>query len=178
MAAVCEAEFIDSVRRTCKGFQLGAEYVNPSIEVDVSYRSSPDDLLFHDHAWGTETAARSIERGADVVFAIGDDTAEAALETAADRGALIIGAETDLYKDLPELQAALVTSAVLDIHGSLLAVLQDTSEGHFRSGQHWGKVSLAPFHEFAGRLPATIFAQLDKITEELQAGAIRLDAAK
>jgi len=178
VAAVCEVEFIDSVRRTCAGFRSGAVYVNPAIEVDVSYRSGSDELLFRDHDWGTATAALSIDRGADVVFAVGEDTADAALEAAAKRGALVIGAETDQYSDLPELGAALVTSAILDIRGGLLALMQETVDGRFRAGQHWGEVGLAPFHDFAARLAPAVESRLGKISDDLQAGVIPLDAAQ
>jgi basic membrane protein A len=175
VAAVCEVEFIDSVRRTCAGFRSGAVYVNPAIEVDVIYRSGPAELLFRDRDWGTATAALSIDRGADVVFAVGEDTADAALEAAAKRGTLVIGAETDQYSDLPELGAALVTSAILDIRGGLFALLQETVDGQFRAGPHWGEVGLAPFHDFASRLPPEVLRRLAAITDDLQTGAIRVD---
>jgi basic membrane protein A len=178
VAAVCEVEFIDSVRATCEGFRSGAVYVNPAIEVDVAYRSGAEELLFRDHKWGMETAALSVDRGADVVFAVGEDTADAALEAAAKLGATVIGAETDRYTDLPELGAALATSATLDIRGGLLALLQEAVEGRFRAGLHWGEVGLAPFHDFVGRLPPTVQGRLVKITEDLQAGVIRLDPAQ
>lgn len=177
VAAVCEAEFIDSVRRTCAGFRNGAVHVNPSIQVDVSYRSGSEELLFRDHEWGAATASLSIDRGADVVFAVGKETADAALQAAAQRGAMVIGAETDRYDALPEVGPALVTSAILDIRGGLLVLLQETVEGRFRAGQHWGQVDLAPFHDFAGNLPAEAETKLTEIIEDLQAGAIHLDSA-
>jgi basic membrane protein A len=177
VAAVCEVEFIDSIHRTCGGFRLGAVYVNPAIKVDVSYRSGPEELLFLDRTWGMETATLSVERGADVVFAVGEETAAAALEAAADRGVMVIGAETDQYMHMPELRAALVASATLDIRGGLIAMLQETVEGRFRAGQHWGEVHLVSFREFDSRLPPADRIRLTEITEDLRAGAIRVDAA-
>jgi basic membrane protein A len=177
VAAVCEVEFIDSVRRTCEGFRSGAVYANPAIEVAVSYRSGPEELLFRDHKWGSETATLSVERGADVVFSVGEETAAAALEAAAKRGAMVIGAETDLHSDLPELGEALVTSAILDIRAGLLAMLQETVEGRFRAGQHWGEVGLVSHRDFDGRLPPAARIKLTEITEDLLAGEIRIDPA-
>jgi basic membrane lipoprotein Med (substrate-binding protein (PBP1-ABC) superfamily) len=152
--------------------------VNLAIQVDVSYRSGPEELLFRDHDWGTATAVLSIDRGADVVFAVGEDTADAALKAAARRGAMVIGAETDQYSDLPEVGEALVTSAILDIRSGLLALLQETVEGRFRAGPHWGEVGLAPFHDSAGSLPPTVQGRLVEITDDLQAGVIRLDPSQ
>jgi basic membrane protein A len=178
VAAVCEMEFIDSVRRTCDGFRSGAIYANPAIEVDLSYRSGPEELLFRDHKWGTETASLSVERGADVVFAVGEETAAAALEAAAQRGAIVIGAETDMYSHLPELGTALGTSAILDVRGGLLAMLQDMVEGRFRPGQNWGDVGLVSFRDFDGQLPPAARIRLTEITEDLLAGAILVEAAR
>jgi basic membrane protein A len=175
VAAVCEVQFIESVRRTCDGFRRGAIYVNPAIQVDLSYRSGPEELLFRDLDWGTETAALSVDRGADVVFAVGEETANAAMEAAALRGALVIGAEFDRHAQLPEVGGALVTSAVLDVRGGLLAILQETVEGHFRAEQHWGEVGLAPFRDFARRLPSEVLRRLAEITDDLQAGVIRIE---
>ena len=174
-AAVCEVEFIDAVRRACDGFRRGAEYAHPAIDVEVSFRSGPEELLFRDPEWGTAAAALRIDRGADVVFAIGEGTAEAALKAAAKRGALVIGAETDQYRQLPELGTALVTSAILDVRGALLALVQETVEGRFRAGRHWGEVGLAPFHEFSGRLPATVQSRLAEITNDIRLDVIHLD---
>jgi basic membrane protein A len=178
VAAVCEVEFIDSIRRTCDGFRNGAVYVNPAIEVDVSYRSGPEELLFRDQDWGKATAAMSIDQGADVIFAVGEDTAAAALEAAAKRGAMVIGAETDQFSDLPGVGEALVTSATLDIRGGLLALVQEIVEGRFRAGQHWGDVGLAPFHNIADSLAPTVQSRLADIAGDLRAGVIRLDAAQ
>jgi len=178
VAAVCEAEFIDSVRRTCDGFPKGAEYVNPGVRVEITHRSGSDELIFHDRAWGADAASDVIDRGADVVFAIGEETADAALDAAAERGVTVIGAETDQFQDLPAARAALVTSAILEVRGGLLQLVRDTVEGQFNSGRHWGEVGLAPFHDFAGRLPPGAFSRLAEITDDLRAGVLRFDASE
>ena len=37
IAAICEAKFIDAVRRYCDGFKAGVQYINPKISIDVVY---------------------------------------------------------------------------------------------------------------------------------------------
>lgn len=176
VAAVCEAEFIDSVRRTCDGFRQGARHANPEIQAEVSYRTGAAELIFRDRTWGAETAGLSIDRGADVVFSIGEETADAALIAAAERGVLVIGSETDQYHDLPEVRTALVTSAILDIRGGLQTLLEEAVEGRLRAGTHWGEIGLAPFREFAARLPPGAMGRLMEMADQLRTGAIRLES--
>ncbi|MGE5074162.1 MAG: BMP family ABC transporter substrate-binding protein, partial [Anaerolineae bacterium] len=105
VAAVCEANFIDPIRRYCDGFQAGARYARPKINATVTYREGPSESLFNDPEWGRATALQQVANGADVVFATGGRTADAALEAAAADGAYVIGAETDLYYDLPDVRS-------------------------------------------------------------------------
>jgi basic membrane protein A len=83
VGAVCEAKFIDAMRRYCDGFRAGARYINPQIHVIVSYRENSTNDLFNNPVWGQTTALQEVEEGADVLFAAGGDTADAALEAAA-----------------------------------------------------------------------------------------------
>src|SRR5574341_845833 len=93
VAAVCEAKFVDAMRRYCDGFQAGARYVKPEVHVDVIYREGATEDLFNDPDWGRTTAVQLVDQGADVLFAAGGETADAALKAASDEGAYVIGSE-------------------------------------------------------------------------------------
>ena len=178
VAAVCEADFIDSIHRYCEGFQAGARYVDPEIRVAVTYRSGPQELLFRDGEWGRAAAIQELAEGADVVFAVGEETAEAALAAAATGGALVIGAETDVYAGLPEIRPQLVTSATLDFRSGLLTLLRETVEGRFPAGDYQGRVGLAPFHDFEARMAPDSMKKLQGIAADLESGAIHIDISR
>ena len=172
VAAVCESDYIDSVWRYCEGFADGVRKTEPDVQVDVAYRSGSPELLFRDLEWGRSTAIRQIEQGADVVFAVGEATAEAALVTAADRGALVIGADADLYADVPEIRPQLLTSAVLNVRLALLDLLRNEAQGQIRAGDYLGSVSLGPFHDLEHRISPETVTKLGEITVAVQSGSI------
>jgi basic membrane protein A and related proteins len=45
IAAICEAKFIDAMRRYCDGIKAGAQYINPKTNIDVVYRTGPNQNL-------------------------------------------------------------------------------------------------------------------------------------
>jgi basic membrane protein A len=175
VAAICESAFIDSSRRFCEGFRAGATHVAPAIRVVVEYRSGPEELLFRDVAWGRATARQQVDEGADVLFAVGERTATAALLEAARQGVWVIAAETDLYEQVPEIRSRLLTSAILEIRRGLLAVLRQVASGQTPTHQHWGEVDLAPWHEFEGRLPPGVPAKLEELGRDLITGDLVID---
>ena len=177
VAAVCEAEFIDAIRRSCEGFRAGAAYVDSTVAVEVTYRSGSQELLFHDVEWARAATLLALDGGADVVFAVGEETAEAALATAAGRGALVIGAETDQYAHSPEIRTQLATSAVLDVRSAVRSILEETIAGRFPAGENWGRVGLAPLHDLEGRIPPHAVTMLQTIANDLEAGVIDIGTA-
>ena len=175
VAAVCEASFIDSIRRYCEGFRAGAFYGNPAVQVTVVYRDGPTELLFHDLDWGRESALKMLHEGADVLFAAGGETADAALQAAAENGALVIGTETDAYTRLEHVRPRLLTSAVNDVRPGVRALLEAARQGKLPAGEYFGQVGLAPFHELGSRIPAEAVSRLDEIRASIEAGEISLE---
>lgn len=160
VAAVCEADFIESVKRYCEGFGAGAKYADPAVDVVIEYRSGPAELLFRDSEWGSATAARLVKDGADVVFAVGETTATSALIAAANNEADVIGAETDLYEQMPEIREKLLTSALLNVRDAVVITLGEPGRADTSEGIIWGTVGLADFREHAANLGQGAQAQL------------------
>ena len=163
LAAVCEAKFIDAMRRYCDGFQAGAHYARPEVHIDVTYREGSTEDLFNDPDWGRKTALRLVDNGADVLFAAGGGTADAALEAAAGEGAYVIGSETDVYLRLADIRPRLVSSAINEVRSGVRELLRSAKKGQFPSGDFFGQVSLAPFHEFEGQIPPATLERLQEI---------------
>ena len=173
VAALCEAKFIDPMRRYCDGFQAGVKYIDPSVNVNVSYREGPQEKLFDDVDWGQTAAMRVVHQGADVVFAAGGGTADAALETAAQQRVIVIGAETDAYKRTTDLRPWLITSAINDIHAGIRELIGLTRDGKFPSGNYFGQSRLAPFHEFENQIPPGSKDRLNQIIKGIEDGSIK-----
>ncbi len=172
IAALCEAKFIDSMRRYCDGFQAGAKYFNPEVNVTVSYREGSQEKLFNDPDWGRTAALRVVSEGADVLFAAGGGTADAALDAAAQQGAYVIGAETDLYMRLINVRPMLVTSAINDIRSGVNESMRLTRSGQFPSGNFFGRSLLAPFHEWERQIPQSTRDRLMLIEKGLTNGSV------
>jgi basic membrane protein A len=163
------------MRRYCDGFREGSAYVDEAVLTEVAYRSGSTELLFHDKEWGRAAAINLLDRGADVVFAAGEETADAALTEAARHGALVIGAESDIYDRLPEVRPHLVTSAVSDVRSGVLELLRLASQDRFPTGEFFWGVGLAPFHEMEGRIAPQTLTQIQEISDALKDGSIHLE---
>jgi basic membrane protein A len=172
VAAVCESRFIDYIERYCEGFAAGAKFVNEETEADIVYHDGPDESLFHDTAWGTAMAAQVVEDGADVVFAVGETTAQAALIEAAKRGALVIGAQVDLIEENPEIRESLVTSAIVKVREGLALLILERVTRQLGPGPYPGQMGLAPFHAYEGRLAPGLAAELLRIEADLRSGSL------
>ena len=167
IAAVCDARFIDPIRRYCDGFQAGARYVTPRINATVDYREGSTEALFNDPEWGRDTAFKEVNAGADVLFAAGGNTATAALQAAASNGIFVIGSETDLYPDLPGIRPLLLTSATNDIRSGVLELLRMARRKALPSGDYIGDAKLAPWHALDRRIPTDVKQELQKINLDL-----------
>ena len=167
VAAICEEKFIDPMRRYCDGFKEGVRFINPKIKTDVMYRDGASENLFNDPVWANAAAQQVVDNGADVVFAAGGSTADAALKTAAGQGAAVIGAETDNYARLTKIRPQLVTSSLNDIRSGVHDLMRLVRSGQFPSGEFFGQVELAPFHEWENQISQTVRDRLLEIENGL-----------
>ena len=172
VAAVCEARFIDYVERYCEGFAAGADFIDPQVETAVVYRGGPEESLFQDAEWGEATAARAIDDGADVVFAVGEATARGALLQAARQGALVIAAQSDAYDETPQIRDQLVTSAIVQVREELGSLISQHLRGQLPDASYLGNMGLTPFRDDHGRLPAGLEAELVEIEGRLNGGTL------
>ena len=100
------------------GFEFGAKFINPDIEIDVTYLTEfPDFAGFSDPAKGKEAALAQYEGGADIVYhAAGGSGAgvfEAAKETSEATGTKVwaIGVDSDQFLTAgEEVQEYILTS--------------------------------------------------------------------
>ncbi|NNF54779.1 MAG: BMP family ABC transporter substrate-binding protein, partial [Acidimicrobiales bacterium] len=113
VAAVLGTDLVPPVVAFKEGFENGAKFVNPDVNLISTYHPGGLDTAFGDPAWGADTARQAINNGADVVFGAGGATGNGALtEVAKEDGAYCIGVDTDQWETVPEAQPCLITSAM------------------------------------------------------------------
>jgi basic membrane protein A len=163
IAAVLGTDLIPPVVAFKEGYEAGAKYINPSINIISTYHPGGLDVAFTDPEWGATTAAQAIQNGADIVFGAGGKTGNGALgEVAKHAGLYCIGVDTDQWETVPEAHACLISSAMKLITPSLFGLLKDAKAGTFTAGNFYGSAGLAPYHDFDSVIPQPV---KDKITE-------------
>jgi basic membrane protein A and related proteins len=166
---------VPQVESSVEGFLHGAAESVPGTTVEFAYTDS-----FTDPAQGGAAAKGMIAKGADVIFSTGSPTGDGALLAACKAGVLAIGSDNDQALSLPKASACLVSSAMKDVGGALTAALLRLAGGSFTPGFHTddvasGGVLLAPGHQLASDITATIQARLDATLRGLADGSIRPD---
>lgn len=164
--------FIPAVARYEVGYHNGVSYVNPNAKIIDVYHPGSIDQCFSDAAFGSETAQSMVNQGADVIYGAGGLTANGAMITACNKGALVIGTDMDQFYTLPEVKDCILTSAMKDIVTGVKDLIVAIKEGKFKGGDTFGPSMLAPFHNLESKVPAEVKAQLNDIAQKLYSGEI------
>jgi len=173
VAAVLGTDLVPPVVAFKEGYENGARYINPDINLISTYHPGGMDVAFTDPEWGASTAKQALDQGADVVFGAGGKTGNGALiEVAGADGAYCIGVDTDQWLTVPEAHPCLVTSAMKLITPGVADLITQASEGSFPGGNYFGPVGLAPFHDFEDQIPQEVKDTLAEIDAGLQDGSI------
>ncbi|MEW6402677.1 MAG: BMP family ABC transporter substrate-binding protein [Chloroflexota bacterium] len=173
VGAACETSGLDSMWRYCEGFRKGVAYVDEDVQALVVYRDNRgSETLFIDEEWGRLSAQELVEQGADVVFAAGGGTAQAALLAAAEMGARVIGAERDQARALPETAEALVTSiyggARLEVQNWMRFIQAES----VWEGNQIGGVEHASYSSFESQVSESLKSEMDELLESLYTGIL------
>jgi basic membrane protein A len=173
IAAVLGTDLVPPVVAFKEGYESGAEYVNPSINIISTYHPGGMDVAFTDPEWGASTAQQAVDQGADIVFGAGGKTGNGALiEVAGTDGAYCIGVDTDQWETVPEAHSCLVSSAMKLITPGVVDLVEMSNKGEFPAGNFFGATGLAPFHDLDGDVSQEIKDKLAEIDAGLQDGSI------
>jgi basic membrane protein A len=173
VAAVLGTDLIPPVVAFKEGYEGGARYINPDINLISTYHPGGIDVAFTDNEWGATTAKQAIDNGADVVFGAGGKTGNGALEEVATHdGLYCIGVDSDQWLTVPAAHPCLITSAMKLITPGVLDLIKQAHEGNFPGGVYFGDVGLAPFHDFEDEVPQDIKDQLADIEAGLKDDSI------
>jgi len=161
------------------GFEQGALYINPDIELLGVYIP---DFLAPDR--GASAAEQFIGEGASVIFGAGGPTGSGGITAAAQEGVFAIGVDQDEYLttfgngETPGAEF-IITSAVKrvdqGVYDMVAALAEGDLEGFFGGGVYvmdaaLNGVGLAPRHE--ADVPEEFYAQVDEIFELLASGEL------
>ena len=131
------------------------------------------DKTFTDPEWGAATAKSMMDQGADAIFGCGGITGNGAITAAAQAGAYAIGVDTDQYLTLPEAAPRMLSSAMKLIAPGVLELIRLSRENAFPSGNYYGNVGYAPFHDLDNEVSAEVRAEMEKINAGLLDGSIK-----
>jgi basic membrane protein A len=173
IAAVLGTDLVPPVVAFKEGYEAGALYTNPNVKFISTYHPGGMDVAFTDPEWGASTAAQAIDQGADVVFGAGGKTGNGALiEVASHEGVYCIGVDTDQWETVPEAHSCLVTSAMKLITPGVADLIKLAKNNEFPAGNFFGDVGLAPYHDFADKIPQEVQDQIEEITQGILSGEI------
>lgn len=173
IAAVLGTDLVPPVVAFKEGYEAGAVFINPDIEVISTYHPGGLDVAFTDPEWGATTAKQAIDQGADVIFGAGGKTGNGALiETGTHAGLFCIGVDSDQWFTVPEAHPCLVSSAMKLITPGVFDLIKLAKDGNFPSGNYVGAVGLAPFHDFDSTITQEIKNKLEEIRKGLADGSI------
>lgn len=173
IAAVLGTDLVPPVVAFKEGFENGARFVNPDIQIISTFHPGGLDVAFTDPEWGASTAAQAIGLGADFVFGAGGNTGNGALvEVAGYDGVYCLGVDTDQWFTVPAAQPCLVSSAMKLITPGVFELIEAAQDGNFPGGNYVGEVGLAPFHDFEDQISDEVKERLAEIDAGLRDGSI------
>lgn len=178
IASVLGTDLVPPVVAFGQGFELGAKYINPNIQVISTYHPGEISQAFTDPEWGAATAKQALDQGADVIFGAGGITGNGALqEVATAPGAgtdvFCIGVDTDQWETLPAAHPCLVSSAMKLITPAVVELINTYSaDSKMTAGNYFGGAGLAPFHDFDAKIPQEVKDKLKEIATALESGSL------
>ncbi len=161
-----------------EGYRQGAQNVNPTVKVLVTYLDDWDNSTK-----GKKAAISQIDRGADIILHVADTSGHGVIEAAKERGIYAFGAISDQNKLAPN---TVLTSFVLDAEKAFDQIIELVKTSNF-SGQIFkpglesekgasgdGIVYIAPFHSLEHVVSENIKLRLEKLKEDIINGNIKV----
>ncbi|HET6447075.1 MAG TPA: BMP family ABC transporter substrate-binding protein [candidate division Zixibacteria bacterium] len=173
VAGVYGTDLVPPVVAFKVGYENGAAYINPDVNVISTFHPGGMDVAFTDPEWGASTAKQAIDQGADVVFGAGGKTGNGAIiEAASVEGLYCIGVDLDQWLTVPETHPCLVTSAIKLLTPTIFGLIGQALDGNMQGGNNFGPAGLAPYHDFEDVIPADVKAKIAEIDAALKDGSL------
>ena len=167
----------ESVNQFVTGFRNGVHHYNriknQKVRVDGGYVGSFDDF-----EGGKKLAFEQLDAGADVIFGVGSISGNGGIAAAKERGKWAIGVDTDQYNTLVDQQDILLTSCLKRMDRAVNQVVAAAIDNQFWGGTRYvGNLSnhgvgLAPYHDFADKIPERLQKEVVDLQRRILEGAI------
>ena len=158
------------------GYEAGAKYINPDIQVLQAFAGTWNDPLK-----GKELTLAQYEQGADIVMNVASGTGPGILEGAKEAGKYAIGVDLNQDNDQP---GSVLTSMVKRVDTACYSVIKSVVEGTFAGGSvsyldvAGEGVSLTDFSVIKEHLgdafPEEILTQIEEIEAKIVSGEIEV----
>lgn len=161
---------IPAIKRFAVGFEEGAKYANPEVEVLSTYVGS-----FADPFKGKEFSIQLIGEGADVIFGAAGKTGEGIYEALRENdGIYAIGVDQD--QDYI-FEGRILTSMMKKVDVAAYDFIQQTVEGTFESGikvygLKEGGVGMSEMKFTKDIIPADVLEKVESIQQEVIDGSV------
>lgn len=117
---------IPVIRNFQVGYEAGAKYINPDIQVETIFAGD-----FEDPAKGKESALALYAKDIDIVFQVAGKTGEGVFEAAKDTGKFAIGVDSDQRYINPD---AIIASMIKGVDISIYETIEKIQKDEFESG--------------------------------------------
>lgn len=157
------------------GYEDGAKYANPDVEVRVIYANG-----YEDPANGKECATSLYNLGCDIVFAVAGKTGEGVFEAAKETGNYAIGVDSDQKYIDPE---HIICSMIKSVDKSFYDVVADM-DAMFKGGEIWAADMANGYidvgygtEEMTQQVPDELKAEIEELKQKILDGEIEVRTA-
>ncbi len=172
------------------GFAQGVDYFNKqksaSVRVlgwDAAKQDGQFTGDFEDTKGGQRVAQGLISQGADIVFPVAGPAGIGGLQAAKASGGKVnaIWVDTDGCVSAESYCSSLVTSVYKAMDLAVFDAIKSAKDGSFSSEPYVGTLEnegtgLAPYHDFDGKVPAELKAEVDALKADIIAGKITIES--
>lgn len=159
------------------GYEQGAKYIDPDIEVLQSFAGTWNDPLK-----GKELTLAQFDQGADIVMNVASGTGPGILEGAKEAGKYAIGVDLNQDNDQP---GAVLTSMVKRVDTACYTIIKQVVDNEFEGGSSLylqvadGGVSLTDFavikEALGDKFPEEIVTKVEELSDKIATGEIVVD---
>jgi len=169
---------IPLIHKFATGYEEGAKYANPKIEVYQNYVGI-NDAAWNNPGKGKELAKAQIERGADVIFQAAGNSGLGVFDAAEETNKLAIGVDANQNWVKPGF---ILTSMMKRIDVAVYNTVKDLTEGKFQGGIHSNGLTndgvgyaLDDFNR--SLIPQSILDEVERAKQDIIAGKIKVTDA-
>ena len=177
IAAIGGSGTIPPVVNYARGFENGAQSVNPDATVHIQYISDDLAVAFNDPTAGKTFADQFLQQNenVDVMFQIAGKTGNGVLQSVEEAGIYGIGVDVDQWQSTPDSAECIVTSAekklTLAVSEGIVARGEDAARsGNVFYGADNEGIGLAPFYQFADLIDEETQSTIDDALAGMAAG--------